>query len=172
MEEIPNQINQILAQSAQIQDIARKYKYARSFLFLGRGISHAVASEGALKLKELSYIHAEGFSAGNLKHGPLALVDDETPSLFIAPQGETFDKVLSNIQEVKARKGRVITVTNADSKEIEDLSDDIIRLPKCPEILSPLLTVVPLQLLALYLSRELGRNVDQPRNLAKSVTTE
>ncbi|NCN04919.1 MAG: glutamine--fructose-6-phosphate transaminase (isomerizing) [Spirochaetales bacterium] len=172
LEEIPNQINQILAQSAQIQDIARKYKYARSFLFLGRGISHAVASEGALKLKELSYIHAEGFSAGNLKHGPLALVDDETPSLFIAPQGETFDKVLSNIQEVKARKGRVITVTNADSKEIEDLSDDIIRLPKCPEILSPLLTVVPLQLLALYLSRELGRNVDQPRNLAKSVTTE
>ena len=172
LQEIPQQVNQILAQSAQIQNIARKYRSARSFLFLGRGISYPVAMEGALKLKELSYIHAEGFSSGNLKHGPLALIDDVTPSLFIAPEGETFDKVLSNIQEVKARNGKVITVTNANSKELEELSDDIIRVPHCPEILSPLLTVVPLQLLALYLSRELGRNVDQPRNLAKSVTTE
>jgi glucosamine--fructose-6-phosphate aminotransferase (isomerizing) len=172
LEAIPNQINQILAQSAQIQDIARKYKQARSILFLGRGISYPVAMEGALKLKELSYIHAEGFSAGNLKHGPLALVDPDTPSLFIAPEGETFDKILSNIQEVKSRNGRVITVTNSLSQELEKLSDDIIRIPSCPEILSPLLTVVPMQLLALYLSRELGRNVDQPRNLAKSVTVE
>ena len=172
LEKIPDQVNHILAQAAQIQDIARKYRGARSFLFLGRGISHPVAMEGALKLKELSYIHAEGFSAGNLKHGPLALVDEETPSLFIAPKGETFEKVLSNVQEVKARNGRVIVVTNSDTRDIEDLADDIIRVPETPEILSPLLTIVPLQLLSLYMSRELGRNVDQPRNLAKSVTTE
>lgn len=172
LERIPDQVNQILAQSSQIRDIARKYRDSRSFLFLGRGISHAVALEGALKLKELSYIHAEGFSAGNLKHGPLALVDEYTPSLFIAPKGDTYEKVLSNIQEVKARNGRTIVVSNGDSRDLEGLADDIIHVPECPEILSPLLTIIPLQLLALYLSRELDRNVDQPRNLAKSVTTE
>src|SRR5690606_26992591 len=125
LERIPTQINHILAQSSQIEAIARKYKAARSMLFLGRGISHAVAMEGALKLKELSYIHAEAFSAGNLKHGPLALIDEHTPSLFIAPEGETFDKILSNIQEVRARNGRVIVVTNSDSKQVEALADDM-----------------------------------------------
>lgn len=172
LERIPTQINHILAQSSQIEAIARKYKAARSMLFLGRGISHAVAMEGALKLKELSYIHAEAFSAGNLKHGPLALIDEHTPSLFIAPEGETFDKILSNIQEVRARNGRVIVVTNSDSKQVEALADDMIRIPACPEILSPLLSIIPMQLLALSMTRALGRNVDQPRNLAKSVTTE
>ncbi|KGE72799.1 glutamine--fructose-6-phosphate transaminase (isomerizing) [Spirochaeta lutea] len=172
LELIPDQINQILAQSAQVQDIARRFKHATSFMYLGRGVSYPIAMEGALKLKELSYLHAEGFSSGNLKHGPLALIDETVPSLFIAPEGDTLDKVISNIQEVKARKGPVITVTNADSRELEELSDALIRVPKCPEILSPLLTIVPLQLFALYLTRELGRNVDQPRNLAKSVTTD
>ena len=170
--QVPDKMQQILARSAEIRAIALKYKDAKNMLYLGRGINYPVALEGALKLKEISYIHAEGFAAGDIKHGPLALVCAETPSVFILARGETHDKVIANIQEVKARKGRVLVVSNFMDPRLETLADDLILVPETREELSPLLTVIPLQLMAYYIAAALGRDIDQPRNLAKSVTAE
>jgi glucosamine--fructose-6-phosphate aminotransferase (isomerizing) len=169
---IPDKMNTILNRSAAIRDLAQKYSKAKNFLFLGRGINYPVAMEGALKLKEVSYIHAEGFSSGDIKHGPIALVNEETPTLFIAVKGETLEKVLGNMEEIKARKGRIITVTNSPHPRIRELSDDLFPVPESDELLSPLLTVIPLQLFAYYMATILGKDVDQPRNLAKTVTVE
>ncbi|RPI77984.1 MAG: glutamine--fructose-6-phosphate transaminase (isomerizing) [Desulfobacteraceae bacterium] len=170
--QVPDKMQQLLAKSEEIRTIALKYKDAKNMLYLGRGINYPVALEGALKLKEISYIHAEGFAAGDIKHGPLALVCEETPSVFILARGETHDKVIANIQEVKARKGRVLVVANFMDSRLETLADDLILVPETKEELSPLLTVIPLQLMAYYIAEALGRDIDQPRNLAKSVTVE
>lgn len=169
---IPEMISKILEGESELIEIAKELKSSNSILLLGRGINYPVAKEGALKIKEISYIHAEGFSSGGLKHGPLALITEETPSIFILPEGDTFEKGISNIQEVKARKGKVIVITNSENKDIDTIADRVIRVPYTREFLSPILMTIPLQLLAYYLALELGREIDQPRNLAKSVTTE
>ncbi|MGD9158151.1 MAG: SIS domain-containing protein [Desulfobacteraceae bacterium] len=169
---IPKKMKQVLEKGQEIRELAEKYKYAEDFIFLGRGINNPVALEGALKLKELSYVHAEGFSGGDMKHGPIALITPETPSLFVIARGETHEKMIGNIQEVKARRGKVIVVTNYEDQRIEDLADDLIMVPETSEILSPLLTILPLQLFAYYMALALERDIDKPRNLAKSVTVE
>ena len=170
--EIPGKIREVLKMKDEIRKIAEKYKDSKSFLYLGRGINYPVAMEGALKLKEITYINAEGLSAGSMKHGPIALVNELTPSIFVVVKGETYDKIIGNIQEIKARNGKVIVVTNYDDGRIRTLADDVIVVPETREEYSPLLTVIPLQLFAYYVARALGRNVDRPRNLAKSVTVE
>ncbi|HTH13506.1 MAG TPA: glutamine--fructose-6-phosphate transaminase (isomerizing) [Spirochaetia bacterium] len=169
---LPALLDIVLQQSPQIHNIARKYIDHKNFLFMGRGILYPIALEGALKLKEISYVHAEGFSAGGLKHGPLALVGPGTPCFFLVVEGESFDKVLGNLQEVKARQGRIIAVTNSDDPRVGQLADDVIKVPLTEELLSPFTTLLPLQLFAYYTAVELGVDVDRPRNLAKSVTTE
>jgi len=141
-------------------------------LFLGRGYNFPVALEGALKLKEISYIHAEGYPAAEMKHGPIALIDEQMPIIIVAPRGDMYEKLVSNVQEVKARKGRVLSITGMDEKEIKALSDAVIEIPDTLDCLSPLLTTVPLQLLSYHVAVLRGCNVDQPRNLAKSVTVE
>ena len=150
----------------------QKYFRATDFLFLGRGIMFPIALEGALKLKEISYIHAEAYAAGEMKHGPIALIDEKMPVVFLAPHDKTFDKVLSNIQEVKARSGKVITVTDRKTSELEKLSDHIIEVPSSHPRTFSIVSSVPLQLLAYHLAVLRGCDVDQPRNLAKSVTVE
>ncbi len=172
LKQLPDKLKTVLEQADNIERIAEKIKEAGSMLFLGRGISFPIALEGALKVKELSYIHAEGFSAGNMKHGPLALVSGRLPVIFIAPLGDVFEKTLSNMQEVKARGGITIAVSNMGEEVFKGLADYIIPVPEVMEELSPVLTVVPVQMLSLYLARKLDRNVDMPRNLAKSVTVE
>ena len=172
MERIPDLVQEVLTRTERVQDLARKYAHAKNFLFLGRGINYPVALEGALKLKEISYIHAEGYSAAEIKHGPIALINEETPSLFIVPDDGLRDKVISNMKEVKARNGKVIALGVDGDNELADIADDVMFVPKTNELLYPYLTVVPLQLFAYYTALELGRNVDQPRNLAKSVTVE
>ncbi len=169
---LPELMEIALQQSPHIQNVARKYIAHKNFLFMGRGIQFPIALEGALKLKEISYVHAEGFSSGGLKHGPLALVGPETPCLFLIAEGETFDKVLGNMQEVKARQGKIIAVTNSNDQRVAALADDVIKVPLTEELLAPFLTLIPLQLFAYYTAVELGVDVDRPRNLAKSVTTE
>jgi len=169
---IPNQIETILTQERHIEKIARKYGKARDFLYLGRGINYPVALEGALKLKEISYIHAEGYSAGEMKHGPIALIDEEMPVVVIIPHDNVFDKTLSNLKEVESRNGRIIAVTDHPSAELEEVAWDIIRVPSTNRFLMPVLTTVPLQLLAYHIAVYRGTDVDQPRNLAKSVTVE
>ncbi len=169
---LPQLMEIALQQSPHIHNLARKYLENKNFLYMGRGIQHAIALEGALKLKEISYVHAEGFSSGGLKHGPLALVGPGTPCVFLITEGESFDKVLSNMQEVKARQGRIIAVTNSEDSRVADLADDVIKVPHTEELLAPFLTLLPLQLFAYYTAVELGVDVDRPRNLAKSVTTE
>ena len=141
-------------------------------MFIGRGVGYPVALEGALKLKEISYVHAEGYPAGELKHGPIALLDPDTPLIAIATEGKTYDKVVSNIQEVRARDARVIAVATTGDRGISRHAEDVLRVPATPELLSPLLSIIPLQLLAYHVAVERGCNVDQPRNLAKSVTVE
>ena len=141
-------------------------------LFLGRGYNFPVALEGALKLKEISYIHAEGYPAAEMKHGPIAMIDEQMPIIIVAPRGDMYEKLVSNVQEVKARKGRVLSITGMDEKEIKALSDAVIEIPDTLDCLSPLLTTVPLQLLSYHVAVLRGCNVDQPRNLAKSVTVE
>ena len=141
-------------------------------LFLGRGYNFPVALEGALKLKEISYIHAEGYPAAEMKHGPIALIDEQMPIVIVAPRGDMYEKLVSNVQEVKARKGRVISVIGQGEKEVRALSDAVIEIPDTLDCLSPLLTTVPLQLLSYHVAVLRGCNVDQPRNLAKSVTVE
>jgi glucosamine--fructose-6-phosphate aminotransferase (isomerizing) len=169
---IPAKVEAILAGSRGIRELARSYCHYQHFLFLGRGINYPVALEGALKLKEISYIHAEGYSASELKHGPIALIGEETPCLFLVPDDGLRDKLLSNIKEVKARRGRVIAVCAQGDNEVRGIADDVIEVPRVHETFNPFLMVVPLQLLAYYAALELGRDVDQPRNLAKSVTVE
>ncbi|HVN88500.1 MAG TPA: glutamine--fructose-6-phosphate transaminase (isomerizing) [Candidatus Binataceae bacterium] len=169
---IPNQIEAILSQERAIEKVARKYGKSRDFLYLGRGINYPVALEGALKLKEISYIHAEGYSAGEMKHGPIALIDDEMPVVVIIPNDNVFDKTMSNLKEVESRNGRIIAVTDHRSRELEEVAWDIIDVPTTNRFLMPVLTTVPLQLLAYHIAVYRGTDVDQPRNLAKSVTVE
>lgn len=172
LQNIPEKIKLTLQLDKQIQEIAAKFKDASNFLYLGRGVNFPVALEGALKLKEISYIHAEGYPAAEMKHGPIALIDDQMPVVVLATNVSAHDKIVSNIQEVKARNGKVIAVVNEGDLEIAALADYTIEIPLTEEILSPLLTVVPLQLLSYHIALMRGTNVDQPRNLAKSVTVE
>lgn len=172
LENIPSKIEETLKLDAQVQEIANIYKDARNFLYLGRGYNFPVALEGALKLKEISYIHAEGYPAAEMKHGPIALIDEEMPVVFLATNVSAYEKIISNIQEVKARKGRIIAVVNKGDTQIKALADHVIEVPETEEVLSPLVTIVPLQLLAYHIAILRGCNVDQPRNLAKSVTVE
>jgi glucosamine--fructose-6-phosphate aminotransferase (isomerizing) len=172
MEAIPEQLQRVLEQNERIREIALKYKDADDFLFLGRQYSFPVALEGALKLKEISYIHAEGYPAAEMKHGPIALIDPETPSVFIAPVDQMYEKTQSNIEEVKARQGPIIAITTEGNHELAKKVDEIIYLPRTLDCLTPLLSVVPLQLLAYHMAVARGCDVDKPRNLAKSVTVE
>jgi glucosamine--fructose-6-phosphate aminotransferase (isomerizing) len=169
---IPAKIGEVLNQSEEINDIGQQYSFMSNFLYLGRGANFPVALEGALKLKEISYIHAEGYPAAEMKHGPIALIDQFMPVVFIAINDSTYRKVLSNIEEVVAREGVVIAITDTDSKDLERLCKHVIRIPSTLELLSPLLTVIPLQLLSYHIAVQRGCDVDQPRNLAKSVTVE
>ncbi|HWE42521.1 MAG TPA: glutamine--fructose-6-phosphate transaminase (isomerizing) [Gemmatimonadaceae bacterium] len=172
MTELPAQIEDILGRAAEIEAIADEFKDATNFLYLGRGLNFPVALEGALKLKEISYIHAEGYPAAEMKHGPIALIDADMPVVFIAPHDAVFDKVVSNVQEVKARGGRVIALTSREEPALKKLADHEFRIPQTLDILYPVLAAIPLQLLAYYIAAKRGLNVDQPRNLAKSVTVE
>lgn len=172
LNKIPDQISKILKLNNQIEFIASEFQDAKNFLYLGRGFNFPVALEGALKLKEISYIHAEGYPAAEMKHGPIALIDENMPAVFIAPKDSTYDKIISNIQEVKARKGRIIAIASESDTEIDHLVDYTIKIPDTTSMLMPLLTVIPLQLLAYHIAVKKGLNVDQPRNLAKSVTVE
>jgi glucosamine--fructose-6-phosphate aminotransferase (isomerizing) len=170
---IPAQIKEVLEKrERQIERVARKYGKARDFLYLGRGINYPVALEGALKLKEISYIHAEGYSAGEMKHGPIALIDEEMPVVVIIPRDNVYEKTLSNLREVESRNGRIIAVTDYPTPELAEIAWDIIEVPTTHRMLMPVLTTVPLQLLAYHIAVYRGTDVDQPRNLAKSVTVE
>ena len=172
LHEIPEKMKRVLKQNNRMADLSRMFTYARNFLYLGRGYSYPVALEGALKLKEISYIHAEGYPAAEMKHGPIALIDSDMPVVVIAPHNAMYEKVLSNIQEVKARKGKVIALVTEGDDTISRIADEVIELPKTIECLEPLLATIPLQLLAYHIAVCKGKNVDQPRNLAKSVTVE
>jgi len=172
MQALPAKIQNVLDRAPEIEKIAEEFKNAQNFLYLGRGYSFPTALEGALKLKEISYIHAEGYPAAEMKHGPIALIDENMPVLFITPHDAVFDKVVSNVQEVKARGGRVIAITTRDEESLEGKLDYEFRIPETKEMLTPVLASVPLQLLAYYIAVKRGANVDQPRNLAKSVTVE
>ena len=169
---IPDYIEHLLSQSDKIKEIADKYYLSREFLFIGRGVNYPSALEGALKLKEISYIHATGYAAGELKHGPIALINPKLPVVCIAPATSTYKKMISSIQEIKSRKGKIIAIVTEGNNEIKDLVDDIIYIPKVREELTPLLVAIPLQLLSYYIAINLDCDVDQPRNLAKSVTVE
>jgi len=172
LHEIPSKIKEVLKLNDRIADLSRTFTYARNFLYLGRGFSYPVALEGALKLKEISYIHAEGYPAAEMKHGPIALIDSDMPVVVIATHNGMYEKVISNIQEVKARKGKVIAVVSQGDATISKIADEVIALPDTIECLEPLLATIPLQLLAYHVAVCKGLNVDQPRNLAKSVTVE
>ncbi len=170
--QIPDKIERVLGQNKRIADFAKTFTYAQNFIYLGRGYNYPVAMEGALKLKEISYIHAEGYPAAEMKHGPIALISQEMPVVVVAPHCGTYEKVVSNIQEIKARKGRVIAVVTEGDELVSKIADYIIEVPVTEECLTPLLTVIPLQLLAYHIAVVKGCDVDQPRNLAKSVTVE
>ena len=170
--DIPDRVREELERDEEIAEMAKTYRYASNFLYLGRGYNFPVALEGALKLKEISYIHAEGYPAAEMKHGPIALIDRFMPVVFIAMKDSTYDKIVSNIEEVAAREGAVIAITNADNHELDELCEYVMRVPDTEEFLLPLLTVVPLQLLSYHMAVLRGCDVDQPRNLAKSVTVE
>ena len=169
---IPETIKEVLKTNEKVHDLARTFTYARNFLYLGRGYSYPVALEGALKLKEISYIHAEGYPAAEMKHGPIALIDSDMPVVVIATHNAMYEKVLSNIQEIKARQGRVIALVSKGDNTIAKIADEVIELPDVIECLEPLIATIPLQLLAYHVAVCKGKNVDQPRNLAKSVTVE
>lgn len=172
LERIPALVDKVLQNAEKVKEIAYIFTYARNFIYLGRGLNFPVALEGALKLKEISYIHAEGYPAAEMKHGPIALIDEDMPVVVIATKDSSYEKVVSNIQEVKARKGRVIAVVTEGDEQIRSLVDFVIEIPKVHDMLMPLISVIPLQLLSYYIAVMRGRNVDQPRNLAKSVTVE
>ncbi len=169
---LPGKIQQILDQADKIKEIAKQYAQAKNFLYLGRGVNYPVALEGALKLKEISYIHAEGYPAAEMKHGPIALIDKNMPVVFIATKDEIYDKIINNIEVVKAREGKIIAVATEGDENIKQYANHIIYIPETKPILTPILSVIPLQLLAYYIAVELNCDVDQPRNLAKSVTVE
>jgi len=170
--EIPGKVQQILAHSESIREIAQSIKDSSNALYLGRGLNYPVALEGALKLKEISYIHAEGYPAAEMKHGPIALIDKNMPVIAIAIQDPLYDKIYSNLQEVRARKARLICIASEGDTELAKISENVIYIPDTIPILQPLLTVIPLQLLAYHVADLRGVDVDQPRNLAKSVTVE
>ena len=172
LEMIPTLVAEALKGDDKIKEIAQVFKNAGNFLYLGRGYNFPVALEGALKLKEISYIHAEGYPAAEMKHGPIALIDEQMPVVVIAVNSNHYEKVVSNIEEIKARKGVIIAVVTEGDTQVKELADYIIEVPRTPESLSPLVTTIPLQLLAYHIAVMLERNVDQPRNLAKSVTVE
>ena len=169
---VPEKIAEVLKTNEEVKKIAEIYKDSRNALYLGRGYSFPVALEGALKLKEISYIHAEGYPAAEMKHGPIALIDEEMPVFVIATQGASYEKVVSNIQEVKARKGKIIAIVTEGDKVVKELADHAIEIPKSDDSLVPLISVIPFQLLSYHVAVMRGCNVDQPRNLAKSVTVE
>ncbi len=172
LDAIPEKIEKVLAQNDKIKYIADIYKNVHNALYLGRGYNFPVALEGALKLKEISYIHAEGYPAAEMKHGPIALIDEEMPVIVVAPRAGAYEKIISNIQEVKARKGKIIAIITEGETQINEMADHTIEIPDCEECLMPLITVIPLQLLSYHVAVMRGCNVDQPRNLAKSVTVE
>ena len=169
---IPDKIREVLKLSDQLAELARTFTYSHNFLYLGRGYNYPVALEGALKLKEISYIHAEGYSAAEMKHGPIALIDSDMPVVVVATHDAMYEKVRSNVQEIKARQGRVIAFVSKGEQDITRMADATIELPDTLECLEPLMATVPLQLLAYYIAVCKGKDVDQPRNLAKSVTVE
>jgi glucosamine--fructose-6-phosphate aminotransferase (isomerizing) len=169
---LPDKIRQIIEKHKEYEFVAEEFKDSRNFLYLGRGFNFPVALEGALKLKEISYIHAEGYPAAEMKHGPIALIDENMPVVFIAPKDSTYDKIISNIEEIKARKGKIIALANDGDEDIKRYSDYVIHVPKTAPIFAPILNSIPLQFLSYFIATARGCNVDQPRNLAKSVTVE
>ena len=169
---LPNQVREVLSKGKLIEKIAKKYGHARDFLYLGRGVNYPIALEGALKLKEISYIHAEGYPAGEMKHGPIALIDEQMPVVVLLPKDPVYTKTLSNMKEVEARGGRIIVVTDVPSPELEEIAWEVIQIPTTNHLLMPILVTIPLQLLAYHIAVYRGTDVDQPRNLAKSVTVE
>ena len=172
LSKIPNMICKVLEQNDKIEEIARTFTYAHNFMYLGRGWNYPVALEGALKLKEISYIHAEGYPAAEMKHGPIALIDAEMPVLFIATHHQQYQKIISNMEEVKSRGGRIIAIVTERDEQVKEIADQVIEVPQTENFLAPLLSVIPLQLLAYHIAVKKGKNVDMPRNLAKSVTVE
>ena len=172
LEAVPDQIAQILEQTNHIKRIAEKYAHAQSMLFLGRQYNYPVALEGALKMKEITYISAQGYPSAELKHGVIALISEDLPTVMIAPDDGVYDKNLTTMEEVKVRRGPVIAIGTEGRRELAKIADDVIYIPPCPDYVSPLLTVIPLQLLSYHTAVALGRDVDKPRNLAKSVTVE
>jgi len=175
LSQLPGQAGELLDEawhSGFYRTVAEEFHDYTNFLYLGRGVNYAIAREGALKLKEISYIHAEGYPAGEMKHGPIALIDENFPTVVIAPQDSTYDKMVSQIEQVKARKGRVLAVAHADDEYIARMADRVLPIPRTHELLMPILAVLPLQLLAYEIAVWKGADVDQPRNLAKSVTVE
>jgi glucosamine--fructose-6-phosphate aminotransferase (isomerizing) len=172
LHEIPDKVKTILESNDAIKKLSVKYKNANNALYLGRGYNFPVALEGALKLKEISYIHAEGYPAAEMKHGPIALVDDTLPVVIVATRDSYHEKIVSNIQEIKARKGKVIAVITAGDNVIAGLADDVIEVPEADELVAPMLSTIPLQLFAYHVGVAKGSDVDKPRNLAKSVTVE
>jgi glucosamine--fructose-6-phosphate aminotransferase (isomerizing) len=172
LQRLPDQVREVLGRAEQIEKLAETYALAQNALFLGRGYNFPVALEGALKLKEISYIHAEGYPAAEMKHGPIALIDEMMPVICVAPNDGVYQKIVSNVQEVKARRGKVFAVVTEGDDEITRLADQTVEIPKTIDSLTPVLSVLPLQLLAYYVAVQRGCDVDQPRNLAKSVTVE
>ena len=172
LEAIPEKVSIALKENDAIEAIAKVYNQAKNCLYLGRGYNFPVALEGALKLKEISYIHAEGYPAAEMKHGPIALIDENMPVIVIATKKGHYDKIVSNIQEIKSRKGKIIAIVSQGDQTVKELADHVIEVPETLECLAPLLTTIPLQLLSYHIAVQLNRNVDQPRNLAKSVTVE
>jgi glucosamine--fructose-6-phosphate aminotransferase (isomerizing) len=172
LNELPDRVTEALQSNDQVQQIAQKYHRCDNFLYLGRQYNFPTALEGALKLKEISYIHAEGYPAAEMKHGPIALVDETTPSVFIMPQGLVYEKVMANLEEIKARGGPVIAIAGYGDRQVEELADDVIHVPDVEDFLQPIVTIIPLQLLAYHIALLRDCDVDKPRNLAKSVTVE
>ncbi|HEY6951650.1 MAG TPA: SIS domain-containing protein, partial [Bacteroidota bacterium] len=169
---IPSKVSKVLENTTQLIEVAHEFKDVKNFLYLGRGANFPVALEGALKLKEISYIHAEGYPAAEMKHGPIALIDENMPVVFVVPKDAIYDKVISNVQEVRARRGRIIAIANEDDEAITKMAEVVIRVPRTYGFFGPILNIIPLQLLSYYMAVVRGTNVDQPRNLAKSVTVE
>ena len=169
---IGKKVHKALSANNKIKKIAKKFKSAKNCLYLGRGYNFPIALEGALKLKEISYIHAEGYPAAEMKHGPIALIDKDMPTIVIATNKINYDKIVSNIQEIKSRKGKIIAIVSEGDKEVKEIADYIIEVPDTIESMTPFMTVIPLQLLSYHIAVMLGKDVDQPRNLAKSVTVE
>jgi glucosamine--fructose-6-phosphate aminotransferase (isomerizing) len=172
LDSLPDKVSKVLLNTMQLKELADEFKDVRNFLYLGRGANFPVALEGALKLKEISYIHAEGYPAAEMKHGPIALIDENMPVVFVVPKDAIYDKVISNVQEVRARRGRIIAVANEDDEEINKMAEVVIRVPRTYGFFGPIVNIIPLQLLSYYMAVVRGTNVDQPRNLAKSVTVE